>query len=149
MERGYIKLNDKRIEFPEGLQILDREVLRAMAGLNPSDFSEGLTEGLTEVYIPDTVIVIARKAFADCEHLNRVFLSEENELRYIEENAFGGCRNLKHFDFELCHELKLIDSFAFTVTPITREHLNAIPTMNDMDGLHLGRTNVVDDAALV
>lgn len=130
MDRGYIKIEDKKIEFPKDLLILDRQILLNMLGMEYYSEDERtlyLVTDLVEVYIPDSVRVIAEKAFESCRNLRRVIISEENSLKYIENCAFLDCVTLKHFDFEFCNNLRLIDNGAFKYTKIRESQLDEIP----------------------
>ena len=130
MDRGYIKIEDKKIEFPKDLLVLDRQVLLNMLDMEyypNEERSLYLMTELIEVYIPDSVRVIDEKAFESCSKLRRVIISEENSLKYIETCAFLSCSELRYFDFEFCNNLRLIDNSAFRYTKIKKSQLDEIP----------------------
>lgn len=122
MERGYIKIGDNRIEFPKGLQVLDRSVILDMVNLDEVDLkkkNEYINENLIEVYLPDTLVVISDFTFKNCKNLIRVILPISNSLRYIEKATFKGCDSLAFFDFAFCSDLRLIGDEAFKNTNAT------------------------------
>lgn len=64
---------------------------------------------MTEIILPDTVVNIGDKCFADCEYLRNVQLP--SDLRYIGISAFENCVSIQEIVFEPL--LQSIDNYAF------------------------------------
>ena len=64
------------------------------------------------ITIPSTVEKISENAFLQNINLKEIKLNEDNQLTYINANAFEGCSSLETFSSNL-HKLKAIDKYAF------------------------------------
>lgn len=125
-DRGYLRVISHRVEFPEDIKVIDNEVLNGL--MNDYGLSvEHLYTDVSEIYIPSTVRLITEAAFNGFEGLERVIIPKNNNLQYIGHSAFKNCRDLKHFDFGFCTQLRLVDQFAFMNTQITEKQLADIP----------------------
>lgn len=72
--------------------------------------SESFAEGdYTKVTIPDTVIIIGERAFADCTKLTTVKLA--NSIKTINKEAFMGCTSIK--SIRLPEKLKELEKSVF------------------------------------
>lgn len=128
MEQGFIKVNGVNIEFPKNVIMIDKQLLGVM--LNPN--VEDTWDGITEVCIPDTVRVIAKNSFSFFKNLRSVFLSNNNNLSYIEDGAFAYCKALHYFEFENCYKMKMIDKRAFLETELNYRDLEKIPFKDEV-----------------
>lgn len=78
-------------------------------GVEAINHSAFMDMDIEEVYMPDTVTVIGRMAFANCRNLRRIRLSEK--LVRVAEGAFKDCESLEHI--ELPKSLEYISPTAF------------------------------------
>lgn len=65
---------------------------------------------LKKIVLPNSVIYIGERAFADCESLETIILSEN--INHIGEGAFSNCTNLKNINIPL--ELTEINKYVFS-----------------------------------
>lgn len=103
-----------RIEFPEGISVISRELLWQMLKDEKGMFHE---EEIVEVYIPDDVCVISDNAFRDCVNLRSVHLnSGGSNLHYIGQFSFCGCSSL--YIFDKSPELRYVGTGSFIGTKV-------------------------------
>lgn len=94
-------------------------------------------DGLTEVYIPNSVIHFEEGAFYGCDNLIKVRMS--SNIRFIPDDAFGECRNLMVFDWYA--DVKVIGKYAFA-GDISLE-------MFDFTGLEKMYPNSFEDSGII
>lgn len=147
MERGYIKVDGKRIDFPEGIRVIDRYIIMDLMlpeGMTPgaaviSEIEERrgnvsflgekecyLRDKLEEVYLPDSLRLIDSNTFNSCWELKRVLVPEECSLAYIGSGAFNDCENLAKFALDECYDLQFIGEAAFYRTRLLEEDFTDI-----------------------
>lgn len=73
---------------------------------------------ISKVIIPDSVKVIDKCAFVECENLSEVKIGEKSHLERINASAFDGCKSLENFYFP--ESLKLLDNNAFSCAGIKK-----------------------------
>ena len=109
-ERGYIEVTDNEIErilFPKDTAIVSRETILDL--LNKNNFKES---DVTDVYLPDSVIIILDNCFENFPELWTFSVSREtSNLQYIGKSAFAGCKKLYHVDFS--NSIRYIGTDAF------------------------------------
>lgn len=67
--------------------------------------------GLEEIYIPDTVFMVAQYAFSGCDNLRKVRLTENTRYSAIAKSTFYGCSSLT--DIVIPENVKAINDQAF------------------------------------
>jgi hypothetical protein len=73
--------------------------------------------GIRDIYIPDTVTAIGKKAFDHCRQLGGVVIPDS--VTSIESTAFFGCDALGYVFFGKDSNLKTIEGWAFYGCPLT------------------------------
>ncbi len=76
-----------KVIVPEGVESIENY---AFAGLT----------ALKEVVLPSTLYKLQIGAFYGCTSLEKVSFSSENNLKFVNECCFYGCKNLSTFDFK-------------------------------------------------
>ncbi len=88
-------------------------------------------KNLVEITIPDSVISIDYYAFANCDRLESVNISENSKLAGIYEGAFYGCINLKYIT--LPDTLYVISDYCFSgCSSLTRIPVNETSSLIDI-----------------
>lgn len=109
-ERGYIEVTDNEIErilFPKGIEIVSRQTILDL--LNGNNFEES---DVTDIYLPDSVIVILDNCFENFPELWTFSTNREtSNLQYIGKFAFANCEKLYHVDFP--NSIRYIGTDAF------------------------------------
>lgn len=102
------------VYFPEGIEIVSREVLCEMLKDEKGILHE---ETVREVVLPDSVRVICDNAFRGFKGLWSVTLNTGgSDLHYIGKYAFAECESLGHF--EQSNDLRYIGEGAFYKTKL-------------------------------
>ena len=113
--RGFVGLdNDTKVLFPEGVEVVSREVLCYILKDEKGILHE---ETVVSVYLPDSVRMITDNCFRDFPNLWECCLnSNGSSLQFIGQFAFANCKKL-HF-FDVAQELRYIGRDAFVNTSI-------------------------------
>ena len=113
--RGFVELDNKtKVLFPEGVEVVSREVLCDMLKDEKGILHE---ETVVSVYLPDSVRMITDNCFRDFPNLWECCLnSNGSSLQFIGQFAFANCKKL-HF-FDVAQELRYIGRDAFVNTNI-------------------------------